>query len=181
MRGCAELSWHTAANYFPGLDEQAHIQKAKREGNTFQYKCLQLLYCNHGPRVCWTVAVCARRSIIYITLVIEIYISQCWCLDYHWSWLLSKHLGRHAGLFQPHPRDESEGQETGKADQNKSLINIWALNAKPSLFRLCLEALWEWQFFFLICAHIVEKLQANVLAIDHSTNRCWQCISKAMV
>lgn len=63
----------------------------------------------------------------------------------------------HASLLQPHPRDESEGHETGKADKNKSLINIWALNAKPSLFRLCLRAHWEWQFFFLICAHIVEK------------------------
>ena len=84
----------------------------------------------------------------------------------------------HASLLQPHPRDESEGHETGKADKNKSLINIRALNAKPFLFRLCLRALWEWQFFFLICAHIVEKLQANVLAIDHSTNRCWRCISK---
>lgn len=87
----------------------------------------------------------------------------------------------HASLLQPHPRDESQGHETGKADKNKSLINIWALNAKPSLFRLCLRALWEWQFFFLICAHIVEKLQANVLAIDHSTNRCWRWISKATV
>lgn len=88
---------------------------------------------------------------------------------------------RHASLLQPHPRDESQGHETGKADKNKSLINIWALNAKPSLFRLCLRALWEWQFFFLICAHIVEKLQANVLAIDHSTNRCWRWISKVTV
>lgn len=35
MRGCAELSWHTAANYFPGLDEQAHIQKAKQGGEHF--------------------------------------------------------------------------------------------------------------------------------------------------
>lgn len=30
---CAELSWHTAANYIPGPDEQvsfAHIQKSKQ-------------------------------------------------------------------------------------------------------------------------------------------------------
>lgn len=110
----------------------------------------------------------------------------CWCLDYHWSWPPSKHSAEfkgicHASLHRPHPGDKSEGHETGKADKNKSLINIWALNAKPFLFRLCLRALWEWQFFFLICAHIVEKLQANVLAIDHSTNGCWRCISKVAV
>lgn len=30
MRGCAELSWHAGANYILGLDERAHIQKAKQ-------------------------------------------------------------------------------------------------------------------------------------------------------
>lgn len=185
MRGRAELSWHTGANYILGLDEQAHIQKANRERSSFQRRgyrsaAFMLIF------VFWRVAASELPFTIHIPLCrmgIKIYISVCWCLDYHWSWLLSKHLGWicHASLLQPHPRDKSEGHETGKADKNKSLINIWALNAKPFLFRLCLRAHWEWQFFFLICAHIVEKLQANVLAIDHTTNRCWWCISKVTV
>lgn len=30
MRGCAELSWHTGANYILSLDERARVQKAKQ-------------------------------------------------------------------------------------------------------------------------------------------------------
>lgn len=76
----------------------------------------------------------------------------------------------------------ARGHETGRADKNKSLINIWAPN-KNSLSSVSVSERSgsDVFFFFLICAHIVEKLQANVLAIDHSANRCWRCISKVTV
>lgn len=136
--------------------------------------------------VCPTMEARACLFMSHITLSqtgIKIYISLCWSSDYHWSFPRSKQLGEfkgicHASLLRPHPGDESEGHETGKADKNKSLINTWALNAKPSLFCLCLRALREWQFFLLICAHIVEKRWANILAKAHSTNHSWLLISK---
>lgn len=55
MRGCAELSWHAGANYILGLDERAHIQKAKQgEGLCSAQKAtgLELSCCHEWPFVC---------------------------------------------------------------------------------------------------------------------------------
>lgn len=76
MSGCAELSWHTAANYFPGFDEQAHIQKSKQEIETLfstKVSSFQLLCHNNRPCLCQTSVACTCCSIIYITLAIKIY------------------------------------------------------------------------------------------------------------
>lgn len=53
MRGCAELSWHAGANYILGLDERAHIQKAKQREElcSTQATGLQRSCCHHWPFV----------------------------------------------------------------------------------------------------------------------------------
>lgn len=50
MRGCAELSWHAGANYILGLDERAHIQKAKQGEELCSTQGLQV--CSFHVAIC---------------------------------------------------------------------------------------------------------------------------------
>lgn len=64
MRGCAELSWHAGANYILGLDERAHIQKAKQGEELCSTQRLQVC----GFHVAITNCPCANRGSLCMPL-----------------------------------------------------------------------------------------------------------------
>lgn len=72
MRGCAELSWHTAANYIQVLMSKLTYKKLNREGKAFPVQ-------RFAAFMFQSRAMCAPNSgccsIIYITLAIKRYIS----------------------------------------------------------------------------------------------------------